>query len=63
VRNVRRDQAAWGFVLNSSCCFELNPPVLQGSAATNAPLDGEASPSHITFCFGEVVPPPTKPFE
>jgi hypothetical protein len=35
----------------------FNPPVLEGDAATNAPLDGEASPSHITICFGSEAPP------
>ena len=34
------------------------PGVLSGTAATNALLDGEDSPSHITFCFGEEQPPP-----
>ena len=39
----------------------FDPPVFSGTANTNAPLDGGASPSHITFCFGEEVPPTTGP--
>jgi hypothetical protein len=39
----------------------FDPPVLEGTANTNAPLDGEASPSHITFCFGSEAPPPPPP--
>jgi hypothetical protein len=36
----------------------FDPPVLSGTAASNAPLDG-GIPSHITICFGSEVPPTT----